>query len=81
MNVSILVILDDSSVLTPNFLLIKFPKEGLYSAQNAEKFLAEKGILVRGMNAYSLPNYLRVSIGNEEENITFINQLKNFLDN
>ena len=64
-----------------NFLLIKFPKEGLYSAQNAEKFLAEKGILVRGMNAYSLPNYLRVSIGNEEENITFIKQLKNFLDN
>ncbi|MDC3140221.1 histidinol-phosphate transaminase [Alphaproteobacteria bacterium] len=64
-----------------NFLLIKFPKEGLYSAQNAEKFLAEKGILVRGMNAYNLPNYLRVSIGNEEENITFIKQLKNFLDN
>ena len=33
------------------------------------------------MNAYSLPKYLRVSIGNEEENITFIKQLKNVLDN
>ena len=64
-----------------NFLLIKFPDEILNSAQNAVKFLAERGILVRGMNAYGLPNYLRVSIGNEEENITFIKQLKSFLDN
>ena len=64
-----------------NFLLIKFPDEFLNSAQNAAKFLAERGILVRGMNAYGLPNYLRVSIGNEEENITFIKQLKSFLDN
>ena len=64
-----------------NFLLIKFPDEILKSAQNAVKFLAERGILVRGMNAYGLPNYLRVSIGNEEENITFIKQLKSFLDN
>ena len=50
------------------------------SAQNAEKFLAEQGILVRGMNAYGLSNYLRISIGNEEENIIFINALKRFLD-
>ncbi len=64
-----------------NFLLIKFPDEIVNSAQNAVKFLAERGILVRGMNAYGLPNYLRVSIGNEEENITFIKQLKSFLDN
>ena len=63
-----------------NFLLIKFPNEHLKNAQNAEKFLADKGILVRGMNAYGLSNYLRVSIGNEEENIIFIKELKNFLD-
>ena len=61
--------------------MAKFPNDVPNSAQNAVKFLAEKGILVRGMNAYGLPNYLRVSIGNEEENITFIKQLKNFLDN
>ncbi|MDC3116653.1 histidinol-phosphate transaminase [Alphaproteobacteria bacterium] len=64
-----------------NFLLIKFPNEVINSAQNAVKFLAEKGILVRGMHAYGLPNYLRVSIGNEKENLTFIKQLKSFLDN
>ena len=64
-----------------NFLLIKFPNEHLKNAQNAENFLANRGILVRGMNAYGLSNYLRVSIGNEEENMTFMKELKKFLDN
>ena len=64
-----------------NFLLIKFPNDIDNSAHKAENFLAEQGILVRGMNAYGLTNYLRVSIGNEEENIIFINALKTFLDN
>ena len=45
-----------------------------------EKFLAQKGILVRGMAVYKLINYLRVSIGTEKENITLINELKNFLE-
>ena len=63
-----------------NFLLIKFPNKSLKSAKNAENFLANKGILVRGMNAYGLSNYLRVSIGKEEENIIFIKELKTFLD-
>ena len=62
-----------------NFLLIKFPYEVKYSAINAEKFLAKRGILVRGMAVYNLTNYLRVSIGTEKENITLINELKRFL--
>ena len=61
-----------------NFLLIKFPIENKYNAQSAEIFLASKGILVRGMKVYGLSNYLRVSIGTEEENIKFINELKTF---
>jgi len=63
-----------------NFLLIKFPNDIKYSAQSAEDFLAKKGILVRGMAVYKLPNYLRVSIGTEKENITLINELKIFLE-
>ena len=62
-----------------NFLLIKFPHQVEYNANNAEKFLAKRGILVRGMGVYNLTNYLRVSIGTEKENITFINELKIFL--
>jgi histidinol-phosphate aminotransferase len=63
-----------------NFLLIKFPNDIKYSAQSAEDFLAKKGILVRGMAVYNLPNYLRVSIGTKKENITLINELKIFLE-
>ena len=61
--------------------LIKFPNEAKYNAQKAESFLASNGILVRGMKVYGLSNYLRISIGNEEENIKFINKLKIFLEN
>ena len=69
--------LDFQSSIT-NFLLIKFPTENNYNAENAESFLASKGILVRGMKVYGLSNYLRVSIGTKEENIKFINELKTF---
>ncbi len=61
-----------------NFLLIKFPNEDNYNAENAASFLASKGILVRGMKVYGLSNHLRVSIGTEKENIKFVNELKTF---
>ena len=64
-----------------NFLLIKFPDTEKFNAHNAEIFLANHGILVRGMSVYGLSNYLRVSIGTEEENITLIKKLKIFLEN
>jgi histidinol-phosphate aminotransferase len=63
-----------------NFLLIKFPNENKYNAQNAETFLAQKGILVRGMSVYKLSSHLRVSIGTKKENIALINELKIFLE-
>ena len=64
-----------------NFLLIKFSNETQFNAQSAEKFLASRGILVRGMAVYNLPSYLRVSLGTEEENRTLIKELKSFLEN
>ena len=64
-----------------NFLLIKFSNETKFNAQSAEKYLASRGILVRGMSVYNLPSYLRVSLGTEEENRTLIKELKSFLEN
>jgi histidinol-phosphate aminotransferase len=64
-----------------NFLLVKFPDTNNHNATNAEKFLADRGILVRGMKVYGLPNHLRISIGNEKENIVLIRELKSFLEN
>ena len=60
---------------------MKFPSDLKKNAQSAENYLASKGILVRGMKVYGLPNYLRVSIGTQEENIKFLNELKSFLEN
>ena len=64
-----------------NFLLIKFSNENQFNAQSVEKFLASRGILVRGMSVYNLPSYLRISLGTEEENMTLIKELKSFLEN
>jgi histidinol-phosphate/aromatic aminotransferase/cobyric acid decarboxylase-like protein len=33
------------------------------------------------MKVYGLPNHLRISIGNEKENIVLIRELKSFLEN
>ena len=64
-----------------NFLMIRFPSNSKHNAQNAENYLASKGILVRSMQVYGLSNYIRVSIGNEKENLIFIDELKAFLEN
>ena len=62
-----------------NFVLIKFPKSEKLNAKKAESFFSERGILVRSMDAYNLPEYIRVSLGKTDENKTFINNLKEFL--
>ena len=64
-----------------NFLLVQFPETADHSAKKAETFLAERGILVRGMEVYGLPNHLRISIGNEMENKILVKELKSFLEN
>ena len=44
-----------------NFLLVSF--ENADKAENCRQFLKGRGILVRQMGAYKLPEYLRISIG------------------
>jgi len=61
-----------------NFALIQFPKEK-HSAADANKFLTERGLIVREMGAYGLPDCLRISIGLEEDNRAVVAALKDFL--
>ena len=42
------------------------------------KYLLTKGVIVRPLNNYKLPEYLRVSIGSPKDNKTFIKYLKNY---
>jgi len=62
-----------------NFLLVGFPKEPGRTAVEAEAYLASKGLLVRGVTNYGLPDHIRITIGLEEHNRAVIDALAEFL--
>ncbi|MFO1032683.1 MAG: histidinol-phosphate transaminase [Hyphomicrobiales bacterium] len=62
---------------TGNFLLLHMPKGK--TAAGADAFLQERGIVVRRMEAYGLPQALRLSVGSEEANHAVVAALKAFV--
>ena len=60
-----------------NFLLIHFGAEKTAAA--ADAYLSERGLILRRVNAYGLPNALRLSVGDEAANILFVKALTDFL--
>lgn len=62
-----------------NFLLIHFPGDNQHSAEQADAFLQSRGVVVRRVAAYGLPNALRITIGTEEANLAVLTALKEFL--
>jgi histidinol-phosphate aminotransferase len=50
-----------------NFLLVRFPDAPTRNADAAFEFLKTRGIIVRKMGGYHLPEYLRITIGTGEE--------------
>ncbi len=61
-----------------NFVLIKFPAAPK-SADAAWEFLRARGILVRKVGVYHLPEYLRVTIGTEVEMRAVVAAIGDFL--
>ena len=57
-----------------NFLLVKFA-----DGPAADAYLRSKGIIVRAVGAYGLPNHLRITIGTEAEMRAVIDALRDFL--
>ena len=51
-----------------NFILVGFPLTPGRTAREAEAFLASRGLLVRGVASYGLPDHLRITIGMEHHN-------------
>ena len=45
------------------------------------KELQKKGIIIRPLNNYGLPEYIRITIGTEEQNMKLINQIKPIMVN
>ncbi|MEM1201286.1 MAG: histidinol-phosphate transaminase [Pseudomonadota bacterium] len=62
-----------------NFILIHFPEGDDHSAAAADAFLLKKGIVMRQLGNYHLPNSLRMSIGTEEANRATVAALAEFL--
>jgi histidinol-phosphate aminotransferase len=62
-----------------NFLLAHLPDEDGLRAADADAHLQQDGIVVRRMEAYGLPNALRITIGSEEANRAVAASMKSFL--
>jgi histidinol-phosphate aminotransferase len=62
-----------------NFVLVGFPPSGGRLAAEAEAFLAGRGLLVRGVGGYGLPDHLRLTIGLETHNRAMIEALADFM--
>ncbi|HEV2362862.1 MAG TPA: histidinol-phosphate transaminase [Caulobacteraceae bacterium] len=62
-----------------NFVLVGFPQTPGRTAADAEAFLASRGLLVRAVANYGLPDHLRITIGLEEHNRALVQALADFL--
>jgi histidinol-phosphate aminotransferase len=62
-----------------NFILIHFPPTPGRTAKEADAFLTQRGLILRAMAAYGLPDALRLTIGSEEANRLVVAALTDFL--
>ncbi|HBF99851.1 MAG TPA: histidinol-phosphate transaminase [Alphaproteobacteria bacterium] len=62
-----------------NFLLISFPETAGKSAQAADAFLQQQGLILRRMESYGFANALRLTVGTETENKAVIAALQLFM--
>jgi histidinol-phosphate aminotransferase len=62
-----------------NFVLIHFPETRGGTAEDADAFLTQRGLILRRVKAYKLPNALRMSVGTEEANRLVVAALAQFL--
>jgi histidinol-phosphate aminotransferase len=62
-----------------NFVLIHFPDIKGRTAEDADTFLTKRGLILRRVKAYKLPNALRMSVGSEEANRLAVVALAEFM--
>jgi histidinol-phosphate aminotransferase len=62
-----------------NFLAIHFPRKLGRSADEADRFLAERGFVLRSVSAYGMPDFLRLTVGSQEANELVVGALAAFL--
>jgi histidinol-phosphate aminotransferase len=62
-----------------NFVLIHFPTTAGRTAADANAFLMQRGLILRQVGAYQLPDALRMTVGGEEANRLVVAALRDFL--
>jgi histidinol-phosphate aminotransferase len=61
-----------------NFLLLHFPREKGQGAAEADAYFRARGLVLRRVAGYGLPDALRLTVGSEEANRLFIAALADF---
>ena len=64
-----------------NFVLIHFPESKGRTAKDADEFLTARGLILRRVAGYRLPNALRMTVGTEEANRLVVQALAEFMGN
>jgi histidinol-phosphate aminotransferase len=59
-----------------NFMLIRVPRLG----QEVYQAMLREGVIIRAMDAYGFPEYIRVNVGLPEENRRFLAALQKVLE-
>jgi len=62
-----------------NFVLVGFPKVPGRTAAEADAFLTARGLLVRAVGNYGLPDHIRITIGLEAHNRALVEALGAFM--
>jgi histidinol-phosphate aminotransferase len=62
-----------------NFILIHFPRSKGKTAAEADAFLTSRGLILRRVSAYHLPDALRMTVGSEEANRLAVKTLAEFM--
>ena len=65
---------------TANFVLPEFPTTPGRTAAEADAFLQSRGIIVRRVDPYGLPNHLRITIGDDAEMNAVLDALVAFME-
>ncbi len=60
-----------------NFLMFSLPQD--FDAKAINEGLLQGGFIVRQLTSYGLPQYLRLTVGTEEQNIRFVKTLQKLL--
>ena len=63
-----------------NFVLVRFPPLPGRSAADAEEFLAKRGVLVRGLANYNMGDFIRITVGLEDQNRALVEGLTAFVE-